>query len=111
MSATSNRHGAPIQPDITTTGTPGALDQVRTFRDAALRPLYVRPCVVTNLHATEDLFVLINEENASDVNYLRKVPAGEAIDFSFTGRLNVNFVSLYYVAAAYSNAQVRGWTP
>ena len=111
MSAGKTRVGAPITPVITTAGVPGTSDQVRTFQDAGGRPAYARPCVITNMHATADLFVLVNEEGASDVNFLRRIPAQEAVDMSFHGRLNVNLVSLYYASAAYSNVQVRGWQP
>jgi hypothetical protein len=63
------------------------------------------------MHTTDDVYILINEESATATNYLRKVPAGETVDFSFHGRVNVGLVSLYFVTAAYSNVQIRGWTP
>jgi len=106
MSATANRIGAPINPTSTTTGVPGTSDEVVTFLTD-----YVRPCVVTNTDTADPLYVLVNEEAASTTNFLVKLTAGQAVDVSFNGRLNVKSLSLFYASAVYSKAQVRGWKP
>lgn len=105
MSSDQTRSGAPQSATITTAGTPGSSDQVRTFTP------YARPAYVTNMHATDDLYVKINEEGAADDDFVISVSAGQAVEITSRGIVNVTKVSLYYASAAYSNAKVTGWTP
>ena len=102
MSADAVRVGPPGTPSTTTAGTPGATDEVRTFA------MYARPCIVTNVSA-EDLYVLVNEGGATASNYLLKLAAGQAVDASIGGHINVRSVSLYFAATAYTSALVKGW--
>lgn len=113
MPAANTRVGAPANPVITTEGLPGTSDQVRTFRDDNGAPAYARPCVITNMHATEDLYVAgANEEGASPTNFMVKLAAGQAVDVSMDGRVNVSSVSFYFATADYEDfVQVRGWLP
>lgn len=104
MGANANRTGAPIAATTTTTGTPGSSAEVRTF------PSPARPVYVTNCAASEDLYVKVNKDDASSTDFLVKLAAGQAVELSSRGILNVQTVSLYYAAAAYSNAKVVGWS-
>jgi len=104
MSRSTVRSGAPVQPPVTTAGTPGSTDDVREFVDT-----FARPCFVTNTSATDDLFVLSNEEACSPTNFLVKLAPLQAVDLSVEGQMCVTKVSLYYAVAAYSAALVRGW--
>lgn len=98
------RVGVPTTPTITTTGTPGSSDQVRTFVDS-----YTRPCFITNTDTSEALYILVNEDGASPTNFMVKLAALQSVDISVDSQINVASVSLYYPTVAYSNAQVRGW--
>lgn len=109
MSRSAVRVGPGVQPGITTAGTPGASDQVRTFRNAGGEQQYARPCFVTNTHGSDDLFVLPNEDDCSPTNYLCKLAPGQAVDISVEEQINLGKVSLYYASAAYSAALIRGW--
>lgn len=115
MSSTNTRSGEPLVPVITTAGVVGTSDQVRRFfigETNGGQRTYARPCIVANAHATETLYVLVNEEDASATNYLVRIPALTHLDVSFTGLVNVEFVSLFYTAtAAYTDVLVRGWDP
>lgn len=115
MSSTNTRSGEPITPVTTTVGVVGTSDDVRRFfigETANGQRTYVRPCIIANAHATEPLYVLVNEEAATATNYLVRIPALTHLDVSFTGLVNVEFVSLFYAAtAAYTDALVRGWDP
>jgi len=104
MGANANRTGAPIAAAITTAGTPGSATEVRTF-DRPARPVYV-----TNCHASDILYVKVNADDAGDTDFLVKLVAGQAVELSSRGILNVQTVSLYYATAAYSNAKVVGWS-
>lgn len=104
MSASANRTGAPIAATITTPGTPGSVTEVRTFTSPA------RPVYATNCHATEDLHVKVNAADASTTDFLVKLAAGQGVELSSLGILNVQTVSLYYATAAYANAKVVGWS-
>ncbi len=104
MSANANRTGAPIAAAITTAGTPGSVTEVRTFASPA------RPVYVTNCDATDDLFVKVNAADASSTDFLVKLTPGQAVELSSLGILNVQTVSLYYGASAYTGAKVIGWT-
>jgi len=104
MSRSAVKSGAPTQPTSTTTGTPGASDEVLEFLKT-----FARPCFVTNTSATDDLFVLPNEAGCSPSNFLVKLAPLQAVDISVEGQICVNNVSLYYAVAAYSAALVRGW--
>jgi hypothetical protein len=64
---------------------------------------------VTNCHATDDLYVKVNAADAGTTDFLVKLVAGQAVELSSVGILNVQTVSLYYATAAYSNAKVVGW--
>ena len=110
MSRNAIRVGAPVQPTVTTPGSPGTSDQVRTFLSPDGRDVYTRPCFITNTDGADTLFILVNEIDASNVNYLAKLAPGQAVDISVEGQIDVNFVSLYYASAAYTAALVRGWT-
>lgn len=103
MSASANRTGAPVAAAITTAGTPGSVTEVQTFASPA------RPVYVTNCHATDDLYVKVNAADAGTADFLVKLAAGQAVELSSLGVLNVQTVSLYYATAAYSNAKVVGW--
>ncbi|MHC4508021.1 MAG: hypothetical protein ACYTAO_03555 [Planctomycetota bacterium] len=103
MGANQNRTGAPIAAAVTTAGTPGAVTEVRTFASPA------RPVYVTNCNATDDLYVKVNAADASTSDFLVKLVAGQAVELSSVGILNVQTVSLYYATAAYSDAKVVGW--
>ena len=102
MSSNAVRTGVPTTPTTTTDGTPGTSDDVREFES------YTRPCIVTNI-SSEVLYVLVNEEGASATNYAMQLAAGQAVDVSLGGHIAVQKVSLYFAAAAYTLAQVRGW--
>lgn len=104
MSRIAVRVGAPTSPTVTTAGTPGVSDEVRTFTGYA-----ARPCVITNMHETDHLYILVNEEAASDVNFLCKLSPGQAVEISIGSQIAIGSVSLYYAVAAYSNALVKGW--
>lgn len=103
MSASANRTGAPIAAAITTAGTPGSVTEVRTF------PSPARPVYATNCHASDDLYVKVNAADAGTADFLVKLAAGQAVELSSLGVLNVKTVSLYYATAAYTNAKVVGW--
>ncbi len=103
MSASANRTGAPIAAVVTTAGTPGSVTEVRTF-DSPARPVYV-----TNCDATDDLFVKVNAADASATDFLVKLVAGQAVELSSLGILNVQTVSLYFATGAYAGAKVIGW--
>jgi len=107
MSAKANRNGPPVTPATTTAGTPATDDRVVTFE------VYTRPCVVCNGEATDPLYVKVNAAPASNTDFHFKILAGESLDVSFQGIVNVNSLSLYYanVASAYAKAVVYGWTP
>jgi hypothetical protein len=106
MSVRVARTGAPESPPVTTAGVVGASDEVRTFTK------YARPVFVCNSHATEALFVKVNAINASNTDFHFKILAGVSLDVSAEGLLNVDFVSLFYVAtAAYTDVKVSGWLP
>ena len=115
MSSTNTRSGEPLVPVITTIGVVGTSDDVRRFfigETANGQKTYVRPCIIANDHATEPLYVLVNEEGATDEDYLVRIAGGAHTDVSFDGLVNVDFVSLYYAATAtYADALVRGWDP
>lgn len=98
------RVGVPITPTITTAGTPGSSDQVRSFVG-----LYVRPCFVTNTDSSENLYILINEDGATATNFLVKLAALQSVDISVDSQINVASVSLFYPTVAYSKALVKGW--
>lgn len=104
MGLPTTRSGAPTEPTVTTAGTPGSVTEVRAFDS------YARPCFVTNTDSSDDLYVKINEDDASDTSFLCKLEAGQAVELS-GGRINVKTVSLYYASAAYAKAEVRGWIP
>lgn len=104
MSRNAVRQGVAVQPPSTTTGTPGASDEVLTFSEYTSRP-----CFVTNTSETDDLFVLPNEPNCSPTNFLVKLAPLQAVDISVEGQIMIKSVSLYYGTAAYSAALVRGW--
>lgn len=105
MSRNAVRQGAGEQPPVTTAGTPGTDDDVRTFAEWA-----ARPCFVTNTHATVDLLVLPNEDGCSPTNFLVKLAPLQAVDISVESQMVITSVSLYYAAGpAYSAALVRGW--
>ena len=104
MSSNANRAGAPVAAAVSTVGTPGASDEVRTFS------LPARPVYVTNCNASDDLYVKVNDVDASSTNFLVKLTPGQAVELSSRGILNVQSVSLYYATAAYSSAKVVGWT-
>lgn len=104
MGRNAVRQGVATQPPSTTTGTPGASDEVLTFTNVASRP-----CFVTNASTTEDLLVLPNEDGCSPTNFLVKLAPLQAVDISVEGQICITSVSLYYASVAYSNALVRGW--
>lgn len=103
MGASANRTGAPIAAAITTAGTPGTSAEVRTFASPA------RPVYVTNCDASDDLYVKVNKDDASSTDFLVKLVAGQAVELSAVGILNVQTVSLYYATGAYAGAKVVGW--
>ena len=109
MSRNAIRVGAGTTPTITTAGTPGASDQVRTFYDPNGAPGYARPCFVTNTDGSDTLYVLPNNIDCSNTNYLAKLAPGQAVDISVEGQLDITSVSIYYASAAYTAALVRGW--
>lgn len=82
----------------------GSSDEVRTFVNK-----YARPCIVTNVDDTNKLYVLVNQDGASDTNCIAVLDVLEAIDVSFKAGVNVTSVSLYRAAGDYDTAQVRGW--
>ena len=103
MGADANRTGAPIAATTSTAGTPGASAEVRTFASPA------RPVYVTNCDTADDLYVKVNEADASSTDFLVKLTPGQAVEMSTRSVLNVQSVSLYYASSAYSNAKVVGW--
>jgi hypothetical protein len=103
MGADANRTGAPIAAATTTAGTPGSVTEVRTFASPA------RPVYVTNCDTGDVLYVKVNAADASTTDYLVKLVAGQAVELSSLGILNVQSVSLYYATAAFTNAKVVGW--
>ena len=111
MSRNAVRTGPGIAGTVTTAGTPGASDEVRNFLNSSNKPVYCRPCVVVNTHASDVLYVLPNSVDCSPTNYLAKCAAGQAVDISIEGQIDVETVSLYYATAAYSAALAWGWIP
>ena len=103
MGASANRIGAPSAAAISTAGTPGSTAEVRTF------PHPSRPVYVTNCDASDDLFVKVNKADASATDFLVKLTAGQSVEVSSVGILNVKTVSLYYATGAYAGAKVVGW--
>jgi hypothetical protein len=65
---------------------------------------------VTNCHATDDLYVKVNAANAGTTDFLVKLVAGQGVELSTNGVLNVQTVSLYYAVGAYASAKVVGWS-
>jgi hypothetical protein len=103
MGADANRAGAPVAADITVSGVPGTSAEVRTFSHPA------RPVYVTNCDVDDDLYVKVNKDDVSTSDFLVKLAAGQAVELSSRGILNVKTVSLYYATAAYASAKVVGW--
>jgi len=108
MSRQAVRVGTGATPTITTAGTPGASDQVRTFQESGGQRS-ARPVIVTNMDLTDALYIIPNDIGCSDVNFMVKLAPGQAVDLSVEGQINIGSVSLYYVSVAYTQAQVRGW--
>ncbi len=104
MSRSAVKSGAATVPTSTTTGTPGASDEVLEFLKT-----FARPCFVTNTDASDDLFILLNEEGASATDFMVKLAPLQAVDLSVEGQICVKTISLYYATAAYSKAKIRGW--
>lgn len=100
------RAGAPVQATVKTAGTEGTSPQVYEFGGGA-----VRPCTVTNQHATEDLYVSWpNVEDASASNFMCVLVAGQSVDLSIGGIINVVTLSVWFGASGdYDDVDVRGW--
>jgi hypothetical protein len=67
--------------------------------------------VVTNLEVVggDILYVLPNDVDCSATNFMVKLMPGQAVDLSIESQVAISSVSLYFVSAAYTKAQVRGW--
>jgi len=104
MSRGAVRTGPAVIATTTTTGTPGTSDEVRSFVGK-----YARPCFVTNVDATDSLYVLPNAIDCSATNFLVKLAPGQAVDISVESQIDIQSVSLFFATAAYSKALVRGW--
>lgn len=104
--AVKTRSGIPTVATIITAGVPGTSPQVRDFGKA-----YVRPMLITNKHATEVLHVSVNGIVSSATAFMWKLAAGEALDPTFRGIVNIQQISLYYASVAYTNAATLGWRP
>lgn len=100
------RSGTPTAATIVTAGTPGSVAEDRDFGK-----VYARPVLITNNHATEALNVSINGIVSSATAFMWQLAAGDALDPTFRGIVNIQQVSLYYASVAYSNAIVLGWQP
>lgn len=108
MSRQAVRVGTAVTPTITTAGTPGASDQVRTFQENGTQRS-ARPVIVTNMDLVDILYIIPNDIDCSDVNFMVKLAPGQAVDLSVEGQIGIGSVSLYYASVAYTQAQVRGW--
>lgn len=100
------RSGTPTTATIISAGTPGTSADTRNFGTS-----YARPMLVTNNHATEALNVSINGITSTATVFMWQLAAGDALDPTFRGLIDVHEISLYYATVAYSNAIVLGWKP
>lgn len=123
MSASVVREGRSIAPTVTTAGTEGSTDEVRTFLDANGRQTYARPCFLSYHGGTDILYVRINGNDANPASatvhdFAIGPPSAEhpprTIDLTAGGRINVSTVSLFLsgsTADFTADVIVRGFSP
>lgn len=103
----------PLEAVVVTAGVVGTSPEVYDFHTGEVAggaKQYVRPCILTNKHATINMYVKVNEANASDTDHHFLLKALSSLDVSVGGIVNVDTVSVYIAAtAAFTDLQVHGW--
>lgn len=90
---------------VTTAGTAGASARVINTNQGAYKEFH-RPIIIQNLDGTNALFVKINDTDASETDCHIRLGANERIKIDF---VNVQILSLYMEAGAYTTAMIHGW--
>ena len=69
---------------------------------------YFRPVIIQNLDATNAVFIKINDDDASATDCHIKLLANERFLIDF---VNVEMLSFFMAAGAYTTLMVYGWKP
>jgi hypothetical protein len=112
MSDRGNRAGDPLVPTVEVAGTVNTLAREYIF-DAGDSRTYARVAYITNLGVIGSggpVYVLVNEAEASPTNALFVVVAGQTVDLTANGRLNVTRVSVFVpTGVTFAEARLTAW--
>lgn len=118
MSAQAVRSGQSAIPTVAVAGVINTTARHLRFLENG-RPIYVRPCLVTNIDADTAFFVLVNADQtgAGDTASLTlfdfRVGPGATVDVTLGGRIAVESLSIFMPTgvSAVTDAVVSGWLP